>query len=200
MATIRSSAGSSSMRALSNVVLPLPVPPLTRIFRRVCNTRSASSPDVLGEGALFDQLRGRKRSLPKPPHGDGHVTGWPAEHRSPRASRRPGAHRGSASSPGPRPKGLAIWIAARSSAAAFNRGRIDWLCSWPWPSSHTLPGPLIMISLTSGSSSAASRPGKNGFSKSNPSPLIAARPVSRSSTGSVGREVVRLEVHPPGRE
>ena len=27
--------------------------------------------DVLGEGALFDELRGRKRSLPKPPHGDG---------------------------------------------------------------------------------------------------------------------------------
>ena len=42
MATIRSSSGRSSMRALSSVVLPLPVPPLTRMFRRVCKTRSAS--------------------------------------------------------------------------------------------------------------------------------------------------------------
>ena len=29
------------MSALRSVVLPLPVPPLTRIFRRVCNIRSA---------------------------------------------------------------------------------------------------------------------------------------------------------------
>ena len=42
MATIRSSSGRSSMKALSSVVLPLPVPPLTRMFRRVCNIRSAS--------------------------------------------------------------------------------------------------------------------------------------------------------------
>ena len=34
------------MRALRSVVLPLPVPPLTRIFRRVCNTRSGSQVDV----------------------------------------------------------------------------------------------------------------------------------------------------------
>ena len=40
MATIRSSSGRSSMRALSNVVLPDPVPPETRMLRRDRNTRS----------------------------------------------------------------------------------------------------------------------------------------------------------------
>ena len=45
------------MSALSNVVLPLPVPPLTRILRRVWRVRSAASADVFGERALLDQLR-----------------------------------------------------------------------------------------------------------------------------------------------
>ena len=43
MATLRWSSGMRAMSALSSVVLPLAVPPLTRILRRVCNTRSASS-------------------------------------------------------------------------------------------------------------------------------------------------------------
>ena len=41
MATIRWSSGMRAMSALSSVVLPLAVPPLTRILRRVCNTRSS---------------------------------------------------------------------------------------------------------------------------------------------------------------
>ena len=84
-----------------------------------------------------------------------------------RASRRPGAHRGSASWPGPGPRAgrygspPAPAPPRRGAGASIGRSR-------PWPSSHTLPGPLIMISLTSGSSSAASSPGRNGFRRSSP--------------------------------
>ncbi len=45
------------MRALSSVVLPLPVPPLTRMLRRACKVCSAAfEADVFGERALFDKL------------------------------------------------------------------------------------------------------------------------------------------------
>ena len=73
MATIRSSAGMSSMSALRSVVLPLPVPPLTRMLRRVWRVRSAACADVFGERALFDQLRRRKGSRAEAPDGDRHV-------------------------------------------------------------------------------------------------------------------------------
>ena len=43
IATIRSSVGMSSVSALRSVVLPLPVPPLNRILRRVWRVRSAAS-------------------------------------------------------------------------------------------------------------------------------------------------------------
>ena len=76
-----------------------------------------------------------------------------------------------------------MWIAARSSAAASSSGASSFV-KRPWPSSHTLPGPLIMISLTSGSASAASNPGKKGFNRSSASCwLIAVLSVWRSSTG-----------------
>ena len=45
------------MRAFRSVVFPLPVPPLTRMFRRVCNVFSAAARMCSGERALFDQLR-----------------------------------------------------------------------------------------------------------------------------------------------
>ena len=68
---------------------------------------------------------------------------------------------------GSRPRGLAIWIAARSSAAASSAGAGIGR-SRPWPSSQTLPGPLIMISLTSGSSSAVSNPRQERFQQVQP--------------------------------
>ena len=51
MATMRSFSGRSSIKALSKVVLPEPVPPDTKMFRRetstsraLCKTRSGSEP------------------------------------------------------------------------------------------------------------------------------------------------------------
>ena len=46
IATMRSSTGSSSMRALSKVVLPDPVPPETRMLRRVINILLCRFQDV----------------------------------------------------------------------------------------------------------------------------------------------------------
>ena len=43
IATIRSSSRMSAIKALRSVVLPLPVPPLTRMLRRVCNVFSAAA-------------------------------------------------------------------------------------------------------------------------------------------------------------
>ena len=181
MATIRSSSGMRAMSALSSVVLPLPVPPLTRIFRRVCNTRSASSRMCAGSAPCATSCAAEKDRLPKrrtvmATCGLAGGTQMATREPSSRRASRIGVVAGS------RPKGRAIWIAARSSAAASSAGASIGR-SRPWPSSHTLPGPLIMISLTSGSSSAASKPGRNGFSRSSPSPVIAGRSVSRASTG-----------------
>ena len=75
-----------------------------------------------------------------------------------------------------------MWIAARSSAAASSAGAAIRL-KRPCPSIQTLPGPLIMISLTSGSASAFSSPGRKGLSRSSPSRwVIVVLSVSRSST------------------
>ena len=63
---------------------------------------------------------------------------------------------------GSRPSGRAMWIAARWSQAAVSPGA-SWDSSRPPRSIQTLPGPLIMISETSGSSRSVSRPGRNGF-------------------------------------
>ena len=73
MVTIRSSSGMRAMSALSSVVLPLPVPPLTRIFRRVCNTRSASSRMCAGSVPCATSCAAEKDRVAKAPHGDGHV-------------------------------------------------------------------------------------------------------------------------------
>ena len=181
MATIRSSSGMSAMSALSSVVLPLPAPPLTRMLRRVCNVFSAAARMCSGSAPCATSCAAEKDRLPKRRTvmaTDGLAGGTQIATRepSPRRASRTGVVAGS------RPNGRAIWIAARSSAAASSAGASIGR-SRPWPSSQTLPGPLIMISLTSGSSSAASSQGKNGFSRSSPSPLIAGRSVSRASTG-----------------
>ena len=51
------------MRALSNVVLPDPVPPDTRMLRRECNIRSCFGPHVFGECALLHKIVCREGPL-----------------------------------------------------------------------------------------------------------------------------------------
>ena len=174
MATIRSSSGSSSMSALSNVVLPLPVPPLTRIFRRVWRVRSAAWRMCLRQRAVLHELR-RRRRIAVPNRRTvmaTYGTGRRDADRHARAVPQAGIeHR--AWSPGPDPRGRAMWIAARSSAAASRSWGGDLARSRPWPSSQTFPGPLIMISLTSGSSSAASKPRQKWFQQVQPVALCS---------------------------
>ena len=65
MATIRWSSGMRAMSTLSSVVLPLAVPPLTRILRRVCNTRSASSGMCAGSAPCAISCAAEKDRVPK---------------------------------------------------------------------------------------------------------------------------------------
>ena len=65
MATIRWSSGMRAMSTLSSVVLPLAVPPLTRILRRVCNTRSASSGMCAGRATCAISCAAEKDRAPK---------------------------------------------------------------------------------------------------------------------------------------
>ena len=58
------------MSALRSVVFPLPVPPLTRIFRRVCNTRSASCRTFAGNAPCSTSCVAEKDRVPTPPDGD----------------------------------------------------------------------------------------------------------------------------------
>ena len=53
------------MSTLSSVVLPLAVPPLTRILRRVCNTRSASSGMCAGSAPCAISCAAEKDGVPK---------------------------------------------------------------------------------------------------------------------------------------
>ena len=53
------------MSALSKVVLPDPVPPDTRMFRRDRNTRSASLRTFLGSAPCFTRSSAEKDRLPK---------------------------------------------------------------------------------------------------------------------------------------
>ncbi len=53
------------MSTLSSVVLPLAVPPLTRILRRVCNTRSASSGMCAGSAPCATSCAAEKDGVPK---------------------------------------------------------------------------------------------------------------------------------------
>ena len=107
-ATIRSSSGMRAMSALSSVVLRLPVPPLTRIFRRVCNTRSASSRMCAGSAPCSTSCAAEKDRVPK--------------HRTVMATRDPSPNRasriGRGKRAGPRP-------GARDTGAADNQERAD---------------------------------------------------------------------------
>ena len=142
------------MSALSSVVLPLPVPPLTRILRRVWRVRSAASRTCSGSAPCSTSCAAEKDRVPKRRTV---IATWGLAGGTQIATRDPSSKRASRIGmvAGSSPKGRAMWIAARSSAAASSCGASIWL-KRPCPSSHTLPGPLIMISLTSGSSSAAS--------------------------------------------
>ena len=53
------------MSALSSVVLPLAVPPLRRILRQVCNTRSASSRMCAGSAPCETSCATEKDGVPK---------------------------------------------------------------------------------------------------------------------------------------
>ena len=64
-----------------------------------------------------------------------------------------------------------MWIAARKSAPSSRPGAA-WAVKKPRASIQTLPGPLIMISDTSTSSSKGSRPAK-GFQVFKPAGDIA---------------------------
>ena len=164
MATIRSSSGSNSISALRSVVLPEPVPPETRMFRREAKQGRPGGPEDRLRQRAHGRTRSssRERAAPEPADGDGDLgrsragCRWrPSSRRSSRASRM-GLAAGS------RPSGRAMWIAARWSQAAVSPGA-SWGSSRPPRSTQTLPGPLIMISETSGSSRSVSRPGRNGF-------------------------------------
>ena len=65
MATIRWSWGMRAMSTLSSVVLPLAVPPLRRILRRLCNTRSASSRMCAGRAPCATSCAAEKDRVPK---------------------------------------------------------------------------------------------------------------------------------------
>ena len=64
MATIRSSSGMSAMSALRSVVLPLPVPPLTRMLRRVCNVFSAAARMFSGSAPCATSCAAEKDRVP----------------------------------------------------------------------------------------------------------------------------------------
>ena len=64
IATMSSSTGSSSMRALSKVVLPDPVPPETRMLRRVINICSAASKTFPGRAFCSTRSAALKVRLP----------------------------------------------------------------------------------------------------------------------------------------
>ena len=161
MATIRSSSGSNSISALRSVVLPEPVPPETRMFLRAKRADRAARNTVSGRApwptrSSAENARPPNRRMVMATSGlAGGVQMATLEPSSRRASRI-GLAAGS------RPSGRAMWIAARWSQAVVSPGA-SWDSSRPPRSTQTLPGPLIMISETSGSSSSVSRPGRNGF-------------------------------------
>ena len=108
MATIRWLSGMRAMSALSSVVLPLAVPPLRRILRQVCNTRSASSRMCAGSAPCETSCAAEKDGVPK--------------RRTQMATRDPSPNRasrmGRGKRAGPRP-------GARDTDAADNQERVD---------------------------------------------------------------------------
>ena len=127
MATIRSSSGMRAMSVLSSVVLRLPVPPLTRIFRRVCNTRAASSRMSAGSAPCATSCAAERDRLPK--HRTVMATRDPSPNRASRsgcgkrAGPRPGARDTDAADNQERADELVKHRAARLSPAALSRSR-----------------------------------------------------------------------------
>ena len=71
MATMRSSSGRSSIKALSSVVFPDPVPPETRTFCPI-EKRIADELDLArSERPELDQVRGGEAPRAEAPDGDG---------------------------------------------------------------------------------------------------------------------------------
>ena len=187
MATMRSSSGSSSMSAFSSVVFPDPVPPETRMLRRERNTCSASRNTSSGRAPCATRSSAEKARLPKRRTVMatlGLAGGTQIATREPSSSRA--STMGELA--GSKPKGRAMWMAARNRADSSRRGA-SWAVNCPARSTHTLPGPLIMISLTSGSSSTSSRPGKNGCKCSSPlAALIYLPPPANASKTAPGAD------------
>ena len=121
MATIRSSSGSNSMSALSSVVFPDPVPPETRMLRRVCNTRSAFACTPSGSAPCATRSSAENVRLPKRRTVMATVG---LAGGTQMATREPSSRRASTIGElaGSRPRGRAIWIAALSSAAPSSLG------------------------------------------------------------------------------
>ena len=83
------------MRALSNVVLPDPVPPETRMLRRDRNTRSASARTFLGSAPCFTRSSAENARLPKAADGDSDLrTGGRNADSNPRSVIEPGIDNG----------------------------------------------------------------------------------------------------------
>ena len=126
------------MSALSSVVLPLAVPPLTRILRRVCNTRSASSRMCAGRAPCAISCAAEKDRVPKGrtvmatrglAGGTQMATCGPSPNRASRIGRgkragpRPGARDTDAADDQERAEESVKHRAARLSAAALSRSR-----------------------------------------------------------------------------
>ena len=187
MATIRSSSGKSSMSALRRVVLPDPVPPETRMLRRERNTRSASARTSSGSAPCFTRSSAEKARLPKRRTVIATVG---LAGGTQMATREPSSRRASTIGElaGSSPKGRAMWMAARRRADSSRSGA-SCAVNRPARSTQTLPGPLIMISLTSESSRALSNPGRNGFRCSSPlAALIICPPPSLSNRNNLGAD------------
>ena len=184
--TMRSPGGMNAESALSVVVLPDPVPPLTSTFNRAAmaaRSRSCSGGDQVPEATSSsgENPRRRKRRIVStgPSSASGGITTFTREPSGRRAS-----HIGDASSTR-RPSGARIRsIAWRRSASAAN-------CTAPSSmrprrSTNTDPAPLTMISSTCGSASSGS---------SAPSPKARWATRRASSARASGIEHRGLAVH-----
>ena len=121
MATIRSSAGRSSISAFRSVVLPEPVPPETRTFLRAARVARAawsasSGSEPMRIRSLAENARPPNRRMVMATSGA--AGGVQMATRDPSSSRasRTGFAAGSS------PSGRAMWIAARWSQAAVSAG------------------------------------------------------------------------------
>ena len=201
--TIRSSAGTNDDSALSVVVLPEPVPPLTRMLRRARTARASRSrsggshvPAATRSSALIPRARKRRTVRIGPSSASGAMTTFTREPSGSRAS-----HSGSASSTR-RPSGARIRsIASRRSAADAKRTSVR--SRRPARSTHTGPAPLTITSSTAGSrSSGSSGPSPNdrsatratSASRAPASSSAASRSTSArirpsTSPGAVGRRL-----------